>query len=155
MARKIVLILFLINFIFPMQAKNTSKIIAHTIRLKPHQDVRLSLEQYIKEHNINAACILSAVGSLETACIRYANQKNTDTLQQFFEVVSLVGTLSANSGVHLHISISDSSGNTKGGHMQAGNLVYTTLEIVLAELPNSTYLRTLDATYGYKELEVK
>jgi uncharacterized protein len=155
MARKIVSILFLIIFIFPMQAKNTSKVIAHTIRLKPHQDVRLSLEQYVKDHHINAACILSAVGSLETASIRYANQKKTDTLHQFFEVVSLVGTLSANSGVHLHISISDSAGATKGGHLQVGNLVYTTLEIVLAELPKSNYLRTLDSTYGYKELDVK
>jgi uncharacterized protein len=138
-----------------LNSKNTSKIISHSIRLKPHQDIKQSLMDYVLKHKINAACMLTCVGSAEQLSLRYANLPSGDTLIGKFEIVSLVGTLGANSGCHLHISISDSTGKTIGGHLQNGTLVYTTAEIVIAELVDVNYKRIIDSTYGYKELEIE
>jgi predicted DNA-binding protein with PD1-like motif len=68
--------------------------------------------------------------------------------------VSLVGTLSTN-GSHLHLAVSDSTGRTIGGHLLDGCRVYTTAEIVLAELPQLDFRRETDATFGYQELVVR
>jgi uncharacterized protein len=136
-------------------SKNKSKIIAHTIRLTPHQDIKQAILDYVTLHKINAACIMTCVGSAEQVVLRYANQQQNDTLQGKYEIVSLVGTMGATSGCHLHISISDNKGQTIGGHLQNGTLVYTTAEIVIAELTDVTYSRIKDSTYGYNELHVE
>ena len=51
--------------------------------------------------------------------------------------------------------MSDSTGRTLGGHLLDGCRVYTTAEIVLAELPALVFSRETDATFGYKELVVQ
>ncbi len=137
-----------------LNSKNTSKMLTHTIRITPHQDVKQSLMDYVTQHKIEAACILTCVGSAEQVFMRYANQSNSDTLVSKFEIVSLVGTLGASSGCHLHISVSDTTGKTLGGHLQNGTHVYTTAEIVIAELTDVKFTREVDSTYGYKELRV-
>lgn len=133
---------------------NSSNIKAVAIRLKPGDDLKLQLEQFINTNKIKAACIISCVGSLDQAAIRYANQPNAKMLPGKFEIVSLTGTLGV-SGVHLHISISDSTGKTIGGHLMQGSLVYTTAEIVIGILPQVEFERIVDSTYGYKELHIK
>jgi uncharacterized protein len=153
--KKLFLSLLLLTCTTMFASNNTSKMITHTIRLQPHADIKKSLQDYVNTNQIEAACILTVVGSAEQVSVRYANQPNTDTLNGKFEIVSLVGTLGASSGSHLHISISDSAGHTIGGHLQNGTLVYTTAEIVLAELQDVVYSREVDSTYGYKELTVK
>jgi predicted DNA-binding protein with PD1-like motif len=65
-----------------------------------------------------------------------------------------VGTLNEDS-MHLHLSVSDGKGSTRGGHLMPGNTVYTTAEIVIAELEDADYLREPDAQSGYRELVVK
>jgi uncharacterized protein len=157
MSIKFYFLLFLSIFISQsmLNSKNTSKIISHTIRLKPHQDIKQSLMDYVIQHKINAACMLTCVGSAEQVSLRYANQQNSETLHGKFEIVSLVGTLGATSGCHLHISISDSAGKTIGGYLQNETLVYTTAEIVIAELSDVNYNRIKDSTYGYNELEIE
>ena len=135
-------------------AENISSIQAVTIRLKPGEDLKTMLDRFAASNKIKAACIITCVGSLEKACIRYANEPNTDTITGKREIVSLTGTL-AESGSHLHISISDSTGKTIGGHLKEGSLVYTTAEIVIAILPDLIYSREVDSTYGYKELSIK
>jgi uncharacterized protein len=149
------LLLFFISFFISrsmLTSKNTSRIITHTIRLLPHQDVKQSLMDYVIAHKITAACMITCVGSAEQVSLRYANQPQSDTLIGKYEIVSLVGTLGATSGCHLHISISDSTGNTIGGHLQNGTMVYTTAEIVIGELQDVNYKRVKDNTYGYNEL---
>jgi uncharacterized protein len=154
MLKKSVLTIIILFATMFTNSKNISSIIAHTIRLQPHQDVKQALQDYVIQHNIKAASLITCVGSAEQVCLRYANQSASDTLIGKYEIVSLVGTLGATSGSHLHISISDSTGQTIGGHLQNGTLVYTTAEIVLAELKNVQYSREVDSTYGYKELKV-
>jgi len=126
----------------------------HTIRLLPGQDVLPQLKKIVAEKNIQAGFIMSAVGSLTQYHIRFANQPEGTKGTGHFEVVSLTGLLSVN-GNHVHISVSDSTGRTIGGHLLDSNLVYTTLEVVIGEDPDHVYHRETDSTYGYKELMVK
>lgn len=131
-----------------------SNIQAVTIRLRPGEDLKIKLDEYAKIQNIKAACILTCVGSLQQAAIRYAAHPEIDILISKFEIVSLTGTLSLN-GSHLHISVSDVSGKTIGGHLKEGSIIYTTAEIVIAIFPAVVYEKETDTTYGYKELVVR
>ena len=126
----------------------------HVFRLKPHEDLKLSILEHAKTHGITAGIILSCVGSLEEFHIRFANEKVGKKQWGYFEIVSLTGTFSMTSS-HLHISVSDSKGVTVGGHVMEGNHVYTTAEIAIGELPDLTFEREIDPTYGFPELVVK
>ncbi len=125
----------------------------YALRLHPGQDLQPELVRFAQEHGLKAGFILTCVGSLRRAALRLANQPNTTGYQGKFEIVSLVGTLSPD-GPHLHISISDSHGNTIGGHLQDGSEIYTTAEIVIGELENLHFQRPVDPETGYDELVV-
>ncbi len=127
---------------------------AVTIRLKPGEDLKIQLDEYIKANHIKAACMLTCAGSLQQAAIRYAGLPAEEILKEKFEIVSLTGTL-AETGSHLHISISDCTGKTIGGHLKEGCIIYTTAEIVIGIMHGVSYLRETDNTYGYKELVIK
>jgi len=126
----------------------------HTLRLHPGEDVLPSLRKFIADHHIQAGFILSAAGSLTQYTIRFANQPDGNQEAGHFEVVSLTGLLSTG-GNHIHLSVSDSTGRTIGGHLLDGNLVYTTLEVVIGEDLDHSYHRETDSTFGYKELVIK
>lgn len=126
----------------------------HTFRLKPRQDLFDSIEAYVKQRAIEAGCVLSAVGSLTRATLRLANREYYNEYEGFFEIVSMTGTVSTH-GSHLHIAISDGDGNTIGGHLVSGCKIYTTAEIVIAELDDVVYKRELlENDSGYEELTV-
>ncbi|RZK16960.1 MAG: DNA-binding protein [Hymenobacter sp.] len=133
----------------------TSATRAHALRLHPGDDLRDALLAYVAQHNIKASAVLTCVGSLTVATLRLANQEGPTEYRGHFEIVSLVGTLSSTGGSHLHLSVSDSTGRTLGGHLLAGCRVYTTAEIVLVALPELEFVREIDPVYGYKELVVK
>ena len=124
------------------------------IRLKPTEDLKESLKSFVQQNNIQSGFILTAVGSLQQATLRFANQNSSQVFKQKFEIVSLVGTLSTH-GIHLHISLSDQNGKTIGGHLLEGCLIYTTAEIVIGTSEDFIFMRTLDEKTGYKELEIK
>ena len=126
----------------------------HTIRMLPGEDVMPQLKKFIADNQIEAGFILSAVGSLTHYNIRFANQPEGTQAEGHFEVVSLTGLLGT-AGNHVHLSVSDSTGRTIGGHLLDGNLVYTTLEVVIGEDLDHTYQRETDPTFGYKELVIK
>lgn len=126
----------------------------HTLRLHPGDDVMPLLKKFIADNQIEAGFIMSAVGSLTQYNLRFANQPVGSQAEGHFEVVSLTGLLSTE-GNHVHLSVSDSTGRTIGGHLLDGNLVYTTLELVIGEDPDHVYHRETDPTFGYKELVVK
>lgn len=138
----------------PIDPTVPSRTRSHTLRLTPGQELVTELESWAKSHNIRAAAILSAVGSLTRVSLRYANQRDAVIGTGHFEIVSLVGTLNEES-MHLHLSVSDHLGNTRGGHLLPGNTVYTTAEIVITELEDADFQREPDARSGYRELKVK
>jgi uncharacterized protein len=156
---KKLLIPFLIACIFSAceSSKNmsaTQNISVHAFRLKPGQDLRKEIEAYVKENYITAGWITTCVGSLTNYNIRFANQQNGNTGTGHFEIVSLVGTVSSN-GSHIHISISDSTGRTIGGHLLQGNIVYTTAEIVIQSTPNFIFKREKDGSTLWEELQIE
>ena len=124
------------------------------LRLKPDQDLRQSLKDFAIANHLQAGVLLSAIGSLKQATVRFANQATSQVLKEKFEILSLNGTLSIH-GIHIHLAISDRSGNVIGGHLDNGCIIFTTAEIVIAELPHLTFLRTPDAETGFLELEIK
>lgn len=123
------------------------------LRLKPDADLRQSLKTFTSQQNIQAGFVLSAIGSLKKATIRFANQDTSTVITDKFEILSLNGTLTTN-GVHLHICISDKHGKTIGGHLDNDCIIYTTAEIVIGTTKNFTFTRTLDPQTGYNELEI-
>ncbi len=126
----------------------------HTFRLKPTQDLFDSIEECVKQHNIEAGCILSSVGSLTHATLRLANRNDYNQYSGHFEIVSMTGTVSIH-GSHLHLAISDGDGVTIGGHLVSGCKIYTTAEIVIAEFDDVVYKRELfENDSGYEELAV-
>lgn len=132
----------------------SSPLRTYALRLRPGQDLRRELLAFAQAHNLRAACMLTGVGSLTTTTLRLANQEGPTVYQGHFEIVSLVGTLSVN-GSHLHLSVADSTGRTLGGHLLDGNIIYTTAELVIGELPALDFRRETDPTFGYQELAVR
>jgi predicted DNA-binding protein with PD1-like motif len=127
----------------------------YVFRLKPHEDLKKSILDFAKEHSIHAGIILTCVGSLEQVNLRFANQASGSMRTGSFEIVSCTGTFSHNGTAHLHLSVADNTGNTIGGHLLDQNLIFTTAEIAIAELPGLHFDREIDPTYGYKELIVR
>jgi uncharacterized protein len=127
----------------------------HVTRLLPGDDLRVSLEQSFAQlrlqYGINAACIVSAVGSLASAMLRYADKPGAIDLGGPLELLMLSGTLSVD-GAHLHASVADSQGTVRGGHLMPGCIVRTTAEVVIALLPGWEFRRELDVATGFKEL---
>jgi predicted DNA-binding protein with PD1-like motif len=128
------------------------------LRLSPGDDLRGALESAFaalsREHGIAAACIVSAVGSLSQAVLRYANKPAGSELHGPLELLMLSGTLSAD-GAHLHGSVADAQGEVKGGHLMPGCTVRTTAEVVVALLPGWEFRRELDAATGFNELSAR
>lgn len=127
---------------------------SHTFRLKPGADLFDSIEEFVKQHQIEAGCVLSSVGSLTHATLRLANRSYYKEYEGHFEIVSMTGTVSVH-GSHIHVAISDGDGVTIGGHLVGGCKIYTTAEIVLLELDDVVYKRELfENDSGYEELAV-
>jgi predicted DNA-binding protein with PD1-like motif len=137
------------------QTKNMKQEIISTyaFRLKPGEDVKEGIERTVKEKNIKAGWVAACVGSLTDYSIRFANQPGSEKGIGHFEIVSLVGTVSIN-GSHLHISISDSSGKTLGGHLMPGCKVFTTAEIILGSTDKYEFFREKDGSTAWEELKV-
>jgi hypothetical protein len=126
----------------------------YTFRLKPNQDLFNSIETFVADKNMEAGCVLSAVGSLTHATLRFANRSYYSEYEGHFEIVSMTGTVGM-SGSHIHVSISDGDGVTIGGHLVSGCKIYTTAEIVLAVFEDVVYKRELlENDSGYEELVV-
>jgi predicted DNA-binding protein with PD1-like motif len=123
----------------------------HVLRLLPGEDVRRSLESWCTEGSIEAACVVSAVGSVTHAHLRYGGRDEGTMTAGDLEVVALSGTLSRHGG-HLHLAVSDAAGVTKGGHLLTGTLVRTTLEVVVQEIGGLRFVRRRDERTGFDEL---
>ncbi|HEY5826037.1 MAG TPA: PPC domain-containing DNA-binding protein [Cyclobacteriaceae bacterium] len=147
-------ILFFLIFTAVMAQHPSSSSRFFALRLKPHEDLKQQLIAFAKDEKLKAASIVSGVGSLEQFHLRFANQENGVLKKGHFEIVSLTGTFSDTSS-HLHLSVSDSAGQTTGGHLLDQNLIYTTAEIVIVELTDLEFKREADATYGYQELSIQ
>ncbi len=125
------------------------------VRLKKGQDLKKEIEKIIRENNVKAAVVISAVGCLDNLSIRLAGGKDFLEKKQDYEIVSLMGTVCMD-GAHLHIAVSDTDGKTYGGHLCYNCIVNTTCELVMACIEDEyDFSRIYDETTGYKELFIK
>lgn len=136
------------------KSANVSSTTTFVIRLLPGEDLRKSIQAFVEKQEIKAGWISTAVGSLTRYNIRFANQPGGSTGDGHFEIVSLTGTLSVN-GSHIHVSVSDSTGKTTGGHLLEGCTVFTTVEIVIQSTNEYEFSREKDGTTPWEELQIK
>ena len=146
--------LFLLSSCYNNHQANMQSCKPHAFRLKPGQDLKQEIEKLVNEKNIQAGWISTCVGSLTHYNIRFANQRTGASDSGHFEIVSLTGTVSVN-GSHLHISISDSTGKTIGGHLMDSCIIYTTAEIVILSSDQFVFKREKDGTTPWNELKVE
>ncbi len=123
------------------------------LRLRPGDDLREALQRAVAVEGVEAAFVVSGIGSLTTAAIRYAGASRPTLLRGDLEIVSLAGSV-APGGCHLHVAVADTDGEVRGGHVAPGCSVRTTAEVLLALLPEWRFDRTLDPATGYPELTV-
>jgi uncharacterized protein len=124
------------------------------VRLMPGSDLRHELEALARREHLLAPIVLTCVGSLSQVGLRMAARPSTERFTGDFEIVSLVGTLAVD-GAHLHMAVSDAKGAVLGGHVQDGNVVRTTAEIVLGELVEVVFRRPIDPKTTWDELIVE
>jgi uncharacterized protein len=108
----------------------------------------------VDANGLKAVSIMSVVGSLTRALLRYANAGDWAEVSGHFEIVSLVGTIDEE-GEHLHIALSDGTGATIGAHFGVGSSVYTTAEITLADFTDLSFRRAPCPLSGWDELVVE
>ena len=139
----------------------------HCVRLAPGDDLLSCLLDFVTQRGLTAAAVVSAVGSTGTTVLRPAGGEPPRTFDGKFEVVALSGTIAPGGqpdgdifgGVnvekhHLHLSIAGANCATYGGHLLAGTIVRTTMEIVIADLIGAAFDRPLDPLTGYAELSI-
>jgi len=119
------------------------------VRLAPGMDLRVELTRLARD--LEAAFILSGIGSLDPAALRFAGKPEATILRGDYEILTLAGTLGMG-GVHLHMSVSDAQGRVLGGHVAAGSIVRTTAEIVIGRAEGWIFERADDPQTGYREL---
>jgi len=152
---KPVYIILVLLILFSCQQKTAmNNLTAHAFRLKPGEDLKAGIQKLVNDKQIKGGWISTCVGSLTDYQIRFANQPEGSSDTGHFEIVSLNGTVSVN-GSHLHISISDSTGKTIGGHLMDGCKIYTTAEIVILSSNDFIFKREKDGTTAWEELQVE
>lgn len=126
----------------------------YLFRLSPHMDLKLSLLEFCADAHIQTGVIISAVGSLKRAVLRSADGTSEHALEGPFEVTSLSGTITSDQA-HLHATLFDAQFTAYGGHVKAGCIVHTTMEIAVLDLSEHVETeRTFDPETGYDELRI-
>lgn len=120
-------------------------------RLVSQSDLRTEMERLVADAQLDAGIIGSLVGSLSKARLRLAGAEVITELEGPLEIVSATGTISKD-GMHVHVSLSDATGKTTGGHLVGGCTVRTTVELVIIPINGWKFDRHEDAATGYKEL---
>ena len=124
------------------------------IRLSPGDDLRRAVEAAVQARGAEAAFVLSGIGSLREARLRFADEPTETAIPGPLELVSIAGSLTS-TGAHLHVSVSDRHGVVMGGHLGYGNIVRTTAELLLVLLPEWALSREHDPLTGFNELVVR
>jgi predicted DNA-binding protein with PD1-like motif len=124
------------------------------LRLNPGDDLRAALDAALAALGAEAAFVVSGIGSLREARLRFAGRDTAHAVLGDLEILTLSGTLGAG-GSHLHASIADADGRVLGGHVAPGCIVRTTAEILLAVLDGMRFTREPDAATGHAELAIR
>jgi predicted DNA-binding protein with PD1-like motif len=117
-------------------------------------DLRRALESVAAQQLAGSVFVVSGIGSLDTASLRYAGEATETAIAGPLEILTVSGTMCP-AGAHLHMTVSDASGRVYGGHLGYGNAIRTTAEVLLAVLQEWSLTREHDAATGFDELLVR
>ena len=123
----------------------------YAIRLREGQDLKQAVIDFAKKENIRCGVVVSSVGCLKNYRLRNAGATAIKEKVDHFEIISLNGTI-ASGKVHLHMSVSDKDMHVYGGHLVDGNIVNTTVELVILELEEYIAKREYDSSTQYDEI---
>ena len=138
------------------------------MRLAPGCDLMKSLEEIPKRENLRSGVILSGAGSLRQVTLRNVRLFPDDfpitdrdriytMKKEPLELLSLSGNISRKDGevsVHCHITISSGldEGMAYGGHLTEGCVVFSTCEVIIAEIVGLKMKRNIDPETRVPEL---
>ena len=123
------------------------------VRLTQGADLKRSIQDIVKQHNIQAGSIASCVGCFKQTKIRLAGATEELMLSDPVEIVSLMGTLTP-THQHVHVSVAQVNGQVIGGHMLEGCIIDTTAELIIHVYSDLQFSRLHDSNTGYTELVV-
>ena len=63
----------------------------YALRLKPGQDLKVELNRFIKEKQLRACAVVTCVGSLTRASLRFANEPGASLVDGPLEIITLSG----------------------------------------------------------------
>lgn len=122
-------------------------------RLSHGDDLLGVLTQTCQDLKISSGHI-QAIGAVQKAVLGYYHQEqksyHTIDLDQHLEIVQLTGNISLKDAVpfvHAHLTLSDTSGRTYGGHLFPGTLIFA-CEVFIHAVQGPPFERTLDVTTG-------
>ena len=84
------------------------------LRLVPGDDLRRSLEEAVRDVALAGAFVVSGIGSLRVAVLRYAGSQQSTRIEADLELLSLAGSVCGD-GAHLHAVVADAHGRVLGG----------------------------------------
>ncbi len=126
------------------------------VRLKDGVDLKQELIRLGGDYDIPAGVILSGVGGLKKAHVRFPSTPDAVRSREAeadLEIVSLTGTVSK-AGIHVHMSFANEDGTTFGGHLMNGCIVRNTVELVVGLLDGLQFTRAVNPQSGYEELVI-
>ena len=120
----------------------------------PHGgDLLAELEKICSDKKIKTG-ILTAIGAVKNATVGFYNQSEKKYLKHQFdkplEILSLNGNISIKDDktmVHAHIVLSDSEGNSFGGHLMPGTTIFA-CEFWIFEIEGELLIRGFDEVTG-------
>jgi hypothetical protein len=122
-------------------------------RLPYGKNLLLAIQEFC-EHQEIALGILSVIGALKRAELGFYQQEKKEysklIYDQELEIVSCTGNISVRDGkpmVHAHICLADSAGNSFGGHLLQGSIIFAA-ELVITELSGELLVRGYDELTG-------
>jgi uncharacterized protein len=124
------------------------------VRLIPGTDLRRAVEALASELQDQSGFVVAGIGSLTHARLRMADETDERHVSGPLEIISIAGSISRD-GSHLHMAVSDASGQVLGGHVCMGCQIRTTAELLVAEVHGYDLSREQDNSTGFKELIVR
>ncbi len=122
-------------------------------RLPCGGDLLNSLTDFAREKNIRTGQV-QVIGALQRAVIGFYHQDQRKyqsiSFDKHLEILSLEGNISLKDGkpfVHAHITLGDEKGNSFGGHLMEGTVVFAG-EFIIREFEGRDLSRVYDEETG-------
>jgi uncharacterized protein len=122
-------------------------------KLPHNSDLLTEITRLCAEQNIHIGRV-EAIGAVQKARVGYYHQQTKKyefiELNEHLEITALIGNVSIKDNkpiIHAHITLSDNKGNTYGGHLAPGTIVFV-CEFILETFVGPVYTRGLDEVTG-------